>query len=265
MTTAVALDCEMAELAGGCDAVAQICAVSDLQQFLSDDPVTLFKSYVRPIGHIVDYRTPHSGLRPADLVDAPALTNVVSRVRALLRGRLVVGHSVRTDLRLLGISHPEECIRDTSELPKFLDKGCYRRKLKELAWEFLHRRIQQGSHDPEQDACACMSLYLAHWNLPGAAPVPPVRCRHCQQAGHRANNCPIATCFRCGLRGHMQSGCTRSAAHVDTYDDYYAMLQRAGYNDPAEDGDDDHFYGPNGEGADSYGYWSDEGCWRSHG
>ena len=106
MTTAVALDCEMVELAGGRDAIAQVCVVSE-------HLTPLFKSYVRPIGQIVDYMTLHSGLRPTDLVDAPELTQVVSRVRALLCGHLVVGHSVRTDLRLLGISHPEECIRET--------------------------------------------------------------------------------------------------------------------------------------------------------
>lgn len=109
------------------------------------------------------------GIRSADLEGAPSLIEVLSSLRGLLRGCLVVGHGVRKDLLLLGISHPNQSIRNTSELPKFLQPG-RPRKLKGLAREFFSRRIQNGEHDQAEDACACMSLYLGHWNLPGMAP-----------------------------------------------------------------------------------------------
>ena len=113
----MALDCEMVELSGGGDAVVQVCVVDKGLR-------TKLLTYVRPIGgEIVDYRTQYSGVRPGDLVGAPELSDIRRKLRDLLRGRIVVGHSVRNDLlRLLDISHPEEDIRDsTSELPKFMD------------------------------------------------------------------------------------------------------------------------------------------------
>eukprot|EP00976_Prorocentrum_cordatum_P108356 1194826-Prorocentrum_minimum.AAC.5 len=159
---AVSLDCEMVVTATERDAVAQVCIVDDRL-------CTLLKTYVRPRCSVIDYRTPLSGINSQNLVGAPSLSEVVARVRPLLQGRILVGHSVRKDLRALGISHPERDIRDTSELPKFLDAGHRRRKLKDLVRLYLGRSIQQGAHCPEEDASAAMSLYLAQWDLPGMA------------------------------------------------------------------------------------------------
>lgn len=43
------------------------------------------------------------------------------QIRVLLNSNIVVGHSVSTDLRLLGINHPVANTRDTSDLPRFLN------------------------------------------------------------------------------------------------------------------------------------------------
>merc|ERR1712151_1451328 len=56
----------------------------------------------------------------------------------------------------------------TSFLPRFLQNG-KSRKLKDLARDFLHLSIQEGSHDPLEDARAAMRLYKRFWNIPGAA------------------------------------------------------------------------------------------------
>lgn len=250
MTTAVALECEMVGVIGipgqdsdadsdaevdqdsdadsddevvkkpnrGLSAIAHVCVVDE-------DLTVLYKTYAKPVNRIVDYRTPYSGIRRMDLVGAPLLTQVVPRLRELLRGHLVVGHSVRTDLGMLGISHPPQSIRDTSELPKFLSQGGSRQKLKDLTWKFLRRRIQQGPHDPTEDACASMSLYLAHWDLPGAAPVITYVCNHCRQPGHISQHCPRVTCFRCRQQGHMQSACA-SGRTMQTTADVVSEAQR---------------------------------------
>lgn len=209
---AVSLDCEFVETSEG-EPVAQVCVVKA-------DLTALLKTYVLPQWRVTDYRTEFSGITRRDLMGAPALSEVRPQTQELLRGHLLVGHSVRKDLELLGISHPAQDIRDTSNLPRFLDRNGRRRKLKDIALEFSAARIQEASHDPEEDARAAMMLFLCHWNLQGAAPEVKLICRNCQAAGHKASQCPQVVCYRCGCKGHMQSTCPARDDDDDVLDEY---------------------------------------------
>eukprot|EP00918_Siedleckia_nematoides_P050832 GHVU01111336.1.p1 GENE.GHVU01111336.1~~GHVU01111336.1.p1 ORF type:complete len:227 (+),score=21.50 GHVU01111336.1:2235-2915(+) len=161
---AICLDCESVKTRSKDFAVVYVCLVNERLELI-------FSSYIDPGEQVIDYRSAISGIKPSDLVGAPSLLEVRSKVMALIRGKLVVGHSVsRSDLPGLGINHPPEHIRDTADLPIFLNQSGMSRKLKDLAFEFLGITIQTGVHCAFEDSKACMKLYKKFWNISGAAP-----------------------------------------------------------------------------------------------
>lgn len=198
----VSLDCEFVTTSGGRDEVAQVCVVDRNQK-------TLLLSYVATQRVITDYKTRYSGIRPGDLEGAPSKDTVRLQVERLISRRLLIGHSVRNDLNILGIYHPRADIRDTSDLPKFLNRRGHKRKLRDLAEQFVGLRIQQFCHNPEEDAQAAMALYLGHWNLSGAAPLVELKCFSCGRPGHKRYSCPDS--------------------NRDAYDEYDAWFGPGGY------------------------------------
>ena len=161
----VALDCEMVGVGekGRISSAAWITVIDwfgnvVLDQYIAqDEPVT-------------DYRTEISGIREQDLQAATiTLTECREMVLNILHGRILVGHSLKSDLNALGIAqhhHPWWLIRDTARYTPFLqnrpgNRTLMPRKLRDLAKEHLHRDIQvSGSpHSPYEDALASLDLY----------------------------------------------------------------------------------------------------------
>ena len=68
---------------------------------------------------MTDYRTAVSGIRPEDLVDAPEFKQVQSEVAELIKDRILVGHALHHDLKVLFLDHPKKFIRDTSKYKPF--------------------------------------------------------------------------------------------------------------------------------------------------
>ena len=60
-----------------------------------------------------------SGVRPADLASAPSFVTVQKEVADLIQGRLLVGHALHHDLKVLFLDHPKKMIRDTSRYKPF--------------------------------------------------------------------------------------------------------------------------------------------------
>ncbi|KAF6158486.1 hypothetical protein GIB67_022083 [Kingdonia uniflora] len=110
---------------------------------------------------VVDFRTEISGIRPRDLRKAKDFRVAQKEVADMIKGRLLVGHALRNDLRALLLSHPKYDVRDNAEYRLFL-KGGRRRSLRGLASEFLGVKIQHGEHCPIEDARAAMLLYQRH-------------------------------------------------------------------------------------------------------
>ena len=50
---------------------------------------------------MTDYRTEVSGVRPEDLVGAPHFKQVQTEVAELIKDRLLVGHAIHHDLKVL--------------------------------------------------------------------------------------------------------------------------------------------------------------------
>ncbi len=46
---------------------------------------------------------------------APPLHLVIEKVASLVRGRILVGHSIHNDLEVLKLNHPVAALRDTAK------------------------------------------------------------------------------------------------------------------------------------------------------
>lgn len=174
----VALDCEMVGVGadGVRSALAQVVVVDWAGR-------VLYMRYVRPQEPVTDYRTHVSGIRPEHLVPGVAqdFHTVQREVAALLQGRILVGHGLDNDLKCLMLGHPRKAIRDTAKYRPFcyLKVNKWRpRRLKQLAATRLGLTIQEGEHEPAEDARAALALYRAvriEWEAEAAGrPLPAV-------------------------------------------------------------------------------------------
>lgn len=148
----VGIDCEMVE-SDDSDVLARVSIVTRDKVLLS--------SFVSCNGEVTNYNTEISGVCEVDLINAPGFPEVVQKVRKILEDAdIIVGHGLHHDMEVLGFEFPEEKVRDTSTYPPFLKKGGKTPSLKGLAMKHLDQVIQQGSHNPEEDARAALNIYL---------------------------------------------------------------------------------------------------------
>ncbi|PUZ51276.1 hypothetical protein GQ55_6G169900 [Panicum hallii var. hallii] len=156
LTKAVAIDCEMVGVGsdGSKSALGRVTLVNSFGNVVYDE-------YVRTVERIVDYRTRISGIRPKHMNKAKEFWVVQKEVAELIKGRILVGHALHNDLKVLLLSHPKKDIRDTSEYEIFRRER-KRRSLRDLAAEVLGAKIQQNEHCPIEDARAAMLIYNKH-------------------------------------------------------------------------------------------------------
>ncbi|XP_004677912.1 PREDICTED: RNA exonuclease 4 [Condylura cristata] len=174
LTKALALDCEMVGVGPkGEESVAA--RVSLVNQFGK----CVYDKYVRPAQPVTDYRTAVSGIRPEHLGQGERFDVVQKEVAGLLRGRILVGHALHNDLKVLLLDHPKKKIRDTQKYKPFKSQvKSGRPSLKLLAKKILGVRVQEAEHCSVQDAQAAMRLYVAvkrEWEnaAKAGAPRPP--------------------------------------------------------------------------------------------
>eukprot|EP00958_Prasinococcus_capsulatus_P023741 scaffold3600_cov387-Prasinococcus_capsulatus_cf.AAC.3 len=153
-TAVVALDCEMVGIGPGgyTSRLAHVVVVNEYGN-------VLLETHAKPSEVITDYRTQWSGVREKDLVNAPPVMEVQERVRKLVDGKILVGHSLECDLDVLDIQHPADMTRDTAYFPPFTHMSGRPQKLKHLCRRHLGLTIQVGEHSPAEDARATLYLY----------------------------------------------------------------------------------------------------------
>jgi RNA exonuclease 4 len=98
----------------------------------------------------------------ASLNGAPDFDDVGEHFSSLLRGRILIGHSVHMDLKALQISHDSNSVRDVADWHRHRDMyGSPTPSLRKMAQEELGMTIQAPGipHDPVEDARAAMALY----------------------------------------------------------------------------------------------------------
>lgn len=113
----VALDCEMVGVGpfGEKSVLARICVIDWNNTILLD-------TYVKVDEPVTDYRTFVSGVRSKDINSDSAMSFDTCQhiVTNLLRNKILIGHALENDLKVLGISHPASMMRDTAKYPPFM-------------------------------------------------------------------------------------------------------------------------------------------------
>ncbi|XP_058528827.1 RNA exonuclease 4 [Ochotona princeps] len=157
LTRALALDCEMVGVGpqGEESVAARVSIVNRYGKCVYD-------KFIRPAEPVTDYRTEVSGVRPEDLRNGEELGVVQKEVAAMLRGRILVGHALHNDLKVLFLDHPKKKIRDTQKYKPFKRQAkSLRPSLKLLAERILGLRVQQAEHCSIEDAQVAMRLYVS--------------------------------------------------------------------------------------------------------
>ncbi|KAI5253620.1 RNA exonuclease 4 isoform X2 [Manis pentadactyla] len=156
LTKALAMDCEMVGVGPkGEESIAA--RVSIVNQYGK----CVYDKFIKPSQPVTDYRTVVSGVRPELLKKGEDFEVVQKEVADILKGRILVGHALHNDLKVLFLDHPKKKIRDTQKYKPFkshVKSG--RPSLKLLAERILGIRVQQAEHCSIQDAQAAMRLYI---------------------------------------------------------------------------------------------------------
>ncbi|XP_069465455.1 RNA exonuclease 4 isoform X2 [Ambystoma mexicanum] len=158
LTKAVAMDCEMVGVGpeGEDSIVARVSIVNYFGKCIYD-------KYVRPTEKVTDYRTAVSGIRPGDIKNGVPFKEVQKEVASILEGRILVGHALHNDLKILFLDHPRKKIRDTQRYKPFKQEvKSGRPSLKLLCSKLLNVKVQTSEHSSVQDAQAAMRLYTLH-------------------------------------------------------------------------------------------------------
>ncbi|NXR90872.1 REXO4 exonuclease, partial [Hypocryptadius cinnamomeus] len=155
LTRAVAMDCEMVGVGPkGEDSI--LARVSIVNQFGK----CVYDKYVKPTEKVTDYRTAVSGIRPQNINTGEDFKTVQKEVAEILQGRILVGHALRNDLKVLLLDHPHKKIRDTQRYKPFKQRvKSSRPSLKLLCEKLLNVQVQTAEHCSIQDAQAAMRLY----------------------------------------------------------------------------------------------------------
>ncbi|NWV84916.1 REXO4 exonuclease, partial [Dasyornis broadbenti] len=155
LTRAVAMDCEMVGVGPkGEDSI--VARVSIVNQFGK----CIYDKYVKPTEKVTDYRTPVSGIRPQNINTGEDFKTVQKEVAEILKGRILVGHALQNDLKVLLLDHPQKKIRDTQRYKPFKQRvKSSRPSLKLLCEMLLNVQVQTAEHCSIQDAQAAMRLY----------------------------------------------------------------------------------------------------------
>eukprot|EP01134_Creolimax_fragrantissima_P000507 CFRG0507T1 len=158
VTKHVAIDCEMVGVGfnGKRSALAQVAIVNAHGQ-------TILNEYVAIKEKVTDYRTHVSGITKEKLEGAKDFETVQKMVHDMCGDKIIVGHSLQNDLKVLMLSHSKSMIRDTAKYKPLRSFAKGRTpSLKLLAEKVLEIQIQTGEHSPAEDAAATMQIFNKH-------------------------------------------------------------------------------------------------------
>ncbi|KAE8289241.1 Interferon-stimulated 20 kDa exonuclease-like 2 [Larimichthys crocea] len=159
-TKYLAIDCEMVG-SGPKGSINQLARCS----IVSYEGDVVYDKFIKPSMPVTDYRTRWSGIRRSDLVNATPYAEARKEILRLLMGKVVIGHAIHNDFKVLGYSHPGSQTRDTSRIPLLNQKAGFPANecasLKRLTKAIFNREIQTGrkGHSSVEDARATMELY----------------------------------------------------------------------------------------------------------
>ena len=115
LTAALAIDCEMVGTLDGYSQSSNLARVSIVNEFGH----CVYDKFVKPTEEVIDYRTWVSGIRPEDIENGEDFKKVREEIVDMVKGRILVGHSIKNDLDILMLKHPAQCIRDVASYKPF--------------------------------------------------------------------------------------------------------------------------------------------------
>jgi len=123
----------------------------------------LYDRYVEPRKKVTDYRTRWSGILPEHMVDAIPFQHARKQILKILKNKIIVGHALHFDFKILKMRRSSHQIRDTSCFELLRDKANLDEKnppsLRSLSKLLLYRDIQYPVHCSVEDSSAAMDLY----------------------------------------------------------------------------------------------------------
>ncbi|KAI0734630.1 ribonuclease H-like domain-containing protein [Fomitopsis betulina] len=147
---------------GGTPMIARVAIVNCQGQ-------TVYDTYVQPTTQVSDHRTGTTGIEPGQLDGANGakpFSEVQLHVARIIKGKVIVGHSLWLDLSVLGIPHPAVNTRDIALYQPFKNtlRGSANQVigLQTLMWHLMRRRVQDGKIDALENARAALDLYRSH-------------------------------------------------------------------------------------------------------
>lgn len=173
---AVAIDCEMVGVGPYKQSVLAHVAIVDF------NGNRIYDKYVIPIEglkSITNYRTNYSGITPVKLQYLNERNHsfeiVKNEVHMILEGKIIVGHGLINDFKVLDFTPAPDMVWDTTLIDAYLQDHPYipdkrqPRKLKAISKEFANNNIQKADktgHSPLEDARASMNLYRLAFSYP---------------------------------------------------------------------------------------------------
>ena len=143
----VAVDCEMVETVLGHE-IGRVSVVDSQGS-------TLYDTFVRPRGRVVDFLTEHSGLDQRILELGANFEDMRGNLARIIgKNTIILGHSLENDLSALKVHHTK--LIDTSHI--YLSKENKRLRLQELVLKYVGRYTQRGEHCSLEDARSCLGL-----------------------------------------------------------------------------------------------------------
>ncbi|BFZ14136.1 hypothetical protein BsWGS_17175 [Bradybaena similaris] len=155
----VAVDCEMVGVGfNGIESVVARCSIVDY------NGAVIYDKYIRPSETITDYRTQWSGIRPVHMRTAVPISKALRDIKECLAHKVVIGHAVYNDFRVLKLNPEPYFVRDTlqcSQLVEMANLPFRGKSLKGLSEKLLGRKIQVGNqgHCSVEDARATLDLF----------------------------------------------------------------------------------------------------------
>ncbi|XP_016085744.1 interferon-stimulated 20 kDa exonuclease-like 2 [Sinocyclocheilus grahami] len=156
----VALDCEMVGTGPkGCRNELTCCST------VTYEGDVIYDKYIKPINPVTDFRTRWSGIRRQDLLHAIPFDQGQKEIVKIITGKVVVGHAIHNDFKVLKYFHSACQTRDTARIPLLNQKAGLpvneMVSLKRLTKAILKKDIQtgKGGHSSVEDAKATMELF----------------------------------------------------------------------------------------------------------
>jgi hypothetical protein len=138
----------------------------------------IYNEYVIPreaLNENTDYKTEVSGVEKRHILEQGLpFDRVRNDVIKIISDKIVVGHGLDSDFKVLEFRPHPDSIWDTAVLPFYKKPSGWPDKLKHIAKRVADDDIQMNiskngkhkSHSPLEDARAAMNIYRVHHNLP---------------------------------------------------------------------------------------------------